>query len=249
MKKILGLTIAALLVMALVGGGTWAYFSDVEAATDILTAGTIDLEGSGSWTSGLTLTDMTPGDIITTVTFKNVGSLTSNLTFTEANLGPDDDDVRDAYEPSVFEWSANGTITPNPDNEMSAEEYQKLIFVTMVDDTAGDGLSLITEAGLSSKNSDGYISLYELVNNTATVAILPEWTSDESITMTFYLGDAFNDLAKTGAAPVDWTTYLVTADGDPTSHFYILEGAAEVAWNVPQADGLTMDIIATLTQQ
>jgi len=45
MKKILGLTIAALLVMALVGGGTWAYFSDVEAVTEnTFTAGTLDLE-------------------------------------------------------------------------------------------------------------------------------------------------------------------------------------------------------------
>ena len=44
MKKILGLTIAALLVMALVGGGTWAYFSDVETTSDsTLTAGIMDL--------------------------------------------------------------------------------------------------------------------------------------------------------------------------------------------------------------
>ncbi len=45
MKKILGLTVAALLVMALVGGGTWAYFSDPETSTgNILTAGTMDLK-------------------------------------------------------------------------------------------------------------------------------------------------------------------------------------------------------------
>jgi len=44
MKKILGLTVAALLVMALVGGGTWAYFSDVETTVNnILTAGILDL--------------------------------------------------------------------------------------------------------------------------------------------------------------------------------------------------------------
>ena len=244
MKKILGLTIAALLVMGLVGGGTWAYFSDVEAATDILTAGTIDLEGSGSWTAGLSLTDMTPGDTITTVTFKNTGSLTADLTFTESGLSPDDDDVRDALD--TFEWAANNS-SPNPDYEMNAAEYQKLIYVTIAND--GGATSVITEAGLSSKNSDGYISLYELVNNTATVATLPEWTSNESITMTFYLGDAFDDLAQTGVAPVDWTNYLATADVTPTSHFYILEGLAAVAWNIPQADGLTMDIVATLTQQ
>jgi predicted ribosomally synthesized peptide with SipW-like signal peptide len=28
MKKILGLSVAAMMIMALVGGGTWAYFSD-----------------------------------------------------------------------------------------------------------------------------------------------------------------------------------------------------------------------------
>jgi len=45
MKKILGLTIVALLVMRLVGGGTWAYFSDVEASTgNVFTAGTLDLK-------------------------------------------------------------------------------------------------------------------------------------------------------------------------------------------------------------
>ena len=45
MKKILGLTVAALLVMGLVGGGTWAYFSDPEVTgNNILTAGTLDLD-------------------------------------------------------------------------------------------------------------------------------------------------------------------------------------------------------------
>ncbi|MFC2072052.1 TasA family protein [Chloroflexota bacterium] len=48
MKKILGLTVAALLVMGLVGGGTWAYFSDPETSTgNILTAGTLDLTLNG----------------------------------------------------------------------------------------------------------------------------------------------------------------------------------------------------------
>ncbi len=52
MKKILGLTIAALLVMALVGGGTWAYFSDPETSTgNTITAGTLNLTSvvSGSF--------------------------------------------------------------------------------------------------------------------------------------------------------------------------------------------------------
>ena len=35
MKKILGLTVAALMVMGLIGGGTWAYFTDPEQITAI----------------------------------------------------------------------------------------------------------------------------------------------------------------------------------------------------------------------
>ena len=44
MKKILGLTVAALLVIGLVGGGTWAYFSDTEESTgNVFSSGTLDL--------------------------------------------------------------------------------------------------------------------------------------------------------------------------------------------------------------
>lgn len=49
MRKILGLTIVALLVMAMVGGGTWAYFSDTETSTsNSMVAGTLDLGLSNS---------------------------------------------------------------------------------------------------------------------------------------------------------------------------------------------------------
>ncbi|MFA5761408.1 MAG: TasA family protein, partial [Dehalococcoidales bacterium] len=44
MKKILGLAISALLLIGLVGGGTWAYFSDTETSNDnTWTAGTLNL--------------------------------------------------------------------------------------------------------------------------------------------------------------------------------------------------------------
>jgi len=97
MKKILGLTVAALLVMALVGGGTWAYFSDVETSTgNVLTAGTLNLTAdvtgggdvSGSVTAGddganeyITLSDLKPGDSGTvTFTCTNTGNLPGTLT-------------------------------------------------------------------------------------------------------------------------------------------------------------------------
>ncbi len=87
MKKILGLTVAALLVMALVGGGTWAYFSDVETSSaNILSAGTLDLNinGDNVNVNMLTLSDLKPGDTDAgspgTVELRNVGSITGDLT-------------------------------------------------------------------------------------------------------------------------------------------------------------------------
>jgi len=87
MKKILGLTIAALLVMGLVGGGTWAYFTDVETSTgNTFAAGTLDLEvdTENPWTSTAidnSATPMKPGEVFTPVPIacKNVGTLPGDL--------------------------------------------------------------------------------------------------------------------------------------------------------------------------
>ena len=80
MKKILGLAVAALLVMGLVGGGTWAYFSDPEASgTNSLTAGTLDLEvegGSEGTPVIFSVSDLKPGDnSVSLGDLENVGNL------------------------------------------------------------------------------------------------------------------------------------------------------------------------------
>jgi len=96
MKKILGLTVAALLVMGLVGGGTWAYFTDVETSTgNVFTAGTLNLvpdtAGSGSCTvdviaggdginGNVAFSLVKPGDTgIITWTLYNDGTLPGTL--------------------------------------------------------------------------------------------------------------------------------------------------------------------------
>ncbi len=86
MKKILGLAVAAMLVMAMVGAGTWAFFSDTETATgNILTAGTMDLtiNNANAPVTMFTLIDAKPGDNIVSapvfVALKNVGSLAGDL--------------------------------------------------------------------------------------------------------------------------------------------------------------------------
>lgn len=65
MKKILGLTLAALVTIALIGGSTWAYFSDVETSTNnSLTAGTLDLniDGANDAVTTFSVTGKAPGD-------------------------------------------------------------------------------------------------------------------------------------------------------------------------------------------
>jgi len=84
MKKILGLTIAALLVMGLVGGGTWAYFSDVETTgTNVLTAGTLNLnvDATDPFTLNISVPALTPGTTGNAAnwTILNDGTISGNL--------------------------------------------------------------------------------------------------------------------------------------------------------------------------
>jgi predicted ribosomally synthesized peptide with SipW-like signal peptide len=81
MKKILGLSIAVLLVTGLVVGGTLAYFSDTETSTgNVFKAGTIDLEvnDENPWVSTIDAAwgDYKPDQTIAAaqITLENVGT-------------------------------------------------------------------------------------------------------------------------------------------------------------------------------
>ncbi len=86
MKKIFGLTIAALLVIGMVSGGTWAYFSDTESSTsNSLTAGTLDLNINGGNIAVTTFTAsaVAPGDSGNgSSTLANIGTLGGELDIT-----------------------------------------------------------------------------------------------------------------------------------------------------------------------
>jgi predicted ribosomally synthesized peptide with SipW-like signal peptide len=91
MKKILGLIVVALLVMGLVGGGTYAYFSDPETSTgNSFTAGTLDLsvDTANPWTGAqFTVSDVKPGDYdVATMTLTNEGNIGGTLTVDLKNL-------------------------------------------------------------------------------------------------------------------------------------------------------------------
>ena len=83
MKKILGLTVAALIVITLVGGSTWAYFTDTESSTgNSLVAGTLDLniDGGNTAVTTFSVSNVAPGDSGSgNSTLANVGSLDGEL--------------------------------------------------------------------------------------------------------------------------------------------------------------------------
>ncbi len=98
MKKIIGLTIAALLIIGIVGAGTFAYFGDTETSTsNTFTAGTLNLVATTNGTSStahivvtaggdgingnVVFTKLKPGDSGTmTWTLTNDGDLPGTLT-------------------------------------------------------------------------------------------------------------------------------------------------------------------------
>lgn len=86
MKKILGLTLAAVLIIAAVGGSTWAYFSDTEnSANNTLSAGTMDLNinGGNSAVTTFSVTSAAPGDSGNgSSTLANAGNMSGELDIT-----------------------------------------------------------------------------------------------------------------------------------------------------------------------
>ncbi len=145
MKKILGLTVAALMVMGLIGGGTWAYFTDPEATTgNILSAGTLDLRTNDA--NGVSATlfaqNLKPGDYFpaganATIALSNAGSIdggtlditvtyveTDNATLeaaisgdTDLNIALTDDQYAAGLEIITLNYGGTNLLTSIPLND------------------------------------------------------------------------------------------------------------------------------------
>lgn len=85
MKKILGLTLAALLITTIAVGGTWAYFSDSETSqNNTLTVGTLNLQvgATDPCTESIDIgTELKPGDSGNAAdwTVSNLGNISGTL--------------------------------------------------------------------------------------------------------------------------------------------------------------------------
>ena len=90
MKKIFGISVTAFMLVIMVSGGTWAYFSDTEtSASNSLGAGTLDLtiDGGSIVITTFNETGLKPGDSgIGSSVLANIGSLDGTLDVGIGNL-------------------------------------------------------------------------------------------------------------------------------------------------------------------
>jgi len=125
MKKILGLTVATLLVIVMVGGGTWAYFSDTEtSASNSLTAGTLDLNIDSGDTAVTTfaVTNVVPGDSGNgSNTLANVGDLNGELDIQFSTITNIPGAGGGEYEGGSGELGANAEIAVYIDVDQSGD--------------------------------------------------------------------------------------------------------------------------------
>jgi len=143
MKKIVGLTIAILLLASLFAISTWTFFVDTEAATSQLVAGTLDLKTND--TDGVSQTllasSLKPGDTVgpTTIQLKNSGTVsgsTLNLTFSY---------IESDGSPNAINMSTDDTAATM---EVTAVSY--------------GGSSLL--GSVNDNNGNGYTDMYDLKN-------------------------------------------------------------------------------------
>ena len=154
MKKILGLTIAAVLVIGLVGGGTWAYFSDTEeSAGNVFSSGTLDLglansggtDPTGSVTATFGASALAPGSTAGSGSLYvyNAGSIpmtSVTIDFSEASFSngtpttvdgwdgtADTDDLRQMLIATTVEWDGSAV------NDLDGETIEDLIAMAPYD--------------------------------------------------------------------------------------------------------------------
>jgi predicted ribosomally synthesized peptide with SipW-like signal peptide len=150
MKKIVGLSLALIMLIGLVGVGTFAYFTDSEISSgNQLVAGTLDLTTNNSDGVSQTLyaTNMSPGATVgpSTIRLRNAGT-TDGTTL----------DINISY--------AEGDGSPNTADK-TADEVAAMIEVITLDYA---GSSLLGNISDISGNNNGYKDVEDLKNTDLT---------------------------------------------------------------------------------
>jgi len=184
MKKILGLTVAVLLSIGMVGIGTWAYFSDVETSTsNVLAAGTLDLKTNDADGVSQTLlaTNIKPGDTIgpETIILKNVGSVTGatlDLAFTYVEsdgssnpLNKSADDTAAMIEVTTLKYDGSSLLASVMDNNTNGYRDIQDLKNTDLSNQSGISASASKEFEIAIKARDSVGSDYQADGITVTM--------------------------------------------------------------------------------
>ena len=179
MKRILGLTIAFMLLIGMGGIGTWAYFQDTETSTgNVFAAGTLDLKTNDvdGVTQTLYASNLKPGDNVSgSITLKNSGSVAgSSLDLAFSYVGSDN----------------SFNLVP-----MSADATAAQMELTTLNYGSSNLLTSVNE----NYNGNGYKDVEDLknANLAGQTGIDASDTKDFTITVQFR-GDAGHDFQSDG---------------------------------------------------
>jgi predicted ribosomally synthesized peptide with SipW-like signal peptide len=222
MKKIIVLTLSALLVMAIAGNITWAYFSDSEASqNNTITAGTLDLwvGAEDPCTESMdTGPQLKPGDSGNAAnwTATNTGSISGTLMI------------------------AVGSITNNENTRTEPEAAAGDITTGSTEGELGDFVDIAI--WLDMNRSDGWDSGDMYLKSDGTVV---NWASGSSVPPEAY--DAINSYAG-----VDWesTDGMPTISGSGDLDFMVeYDFPTDANDDRAQGDSCVFDITFTLEQE
>jgi len=188
MKKIIGLTIALLLLVGMAGIGSWAFFNDVETSTgNVLAAGTLDLktDDADGISQTLLASNMAPGDTVgpETIVLKNSGSLPGaslDLSFTY---------VESDSSPNPADMSANATAAVI---EVTTLNYGSSSILGSVNDNNSNGYKDVEDLYTSNLTGQSGINSLSTKNFEITVQLRSDVNKNFQadgidITMTFIL--------------------------------------------------------------
>lgn len=189
-KKKLAMGIATgALAVSMIGGGTYAYFNDVEKNNSSFAAGTLDINVAGNDAANaiINVTNIKPGDtMLRTFKLNNTGSLdvskvflTSNYTVTDANTNNAGADLGEHIK---VKFLTNADKASTVIYETTLKELTR---TDVVDNEDRNILQWLAERdGLKAGNSDTLAVLFEFVDNGQDQNVFQgdslklEWTFD-----------------------------------------------------------------------
>ncbi|MFC2056515.1 TasA family protein [Chloroflexota bacterium] len=231
MKKIFGLTLAALLVIGLVGGGTWAYFSDVETSIgNVLAAGTMNLTVDVTDDGGTITGSVTPG----------ADGANEYITF-PTNLKPGDDGAISFVVTAAGSVSGNLSISSTVTTGENGDNEPELS-ANITNNLGGDG-DLDEYMGVWLTQSLNGAGATDILGTTSTYAELED------------LQAALNAITNLNIPADEYVEYVlyweIEADIEGAGVDGLFNsGGDDVATddNIIQSDNATLDITFTLTQ-